>query len=528
MPASNKTLLKERIRRLSRESDRYVDIAAQLRVYRRNVADTAAEPAELLPRIYGGRYDRLARKYVGPAEKVTEISCHAGQVPLLTFAEPGVARVLALGAPGGGKTFAAIRKALLCALDRANSIGGIVAPTNDRRQIVWRDFLELVEPLGWIEEVKQTAKEIVLVNRTVVQILAAKRPSVQQGNPLQGRSWDWCVVDESQNVDDDTQVEIDTRGRRAGTKYVVFETATNAQVPSFRVRLEKYKANPILHRILRYEGKDNPWTERAYWERLKGLMSEREYREKILAQDVPPELLVYPRFSFAETVRPVPAGLRDITPLITADRFQRPAKYIIAQDFGVLVNASIVLKAYAGPGGVEDRLWWAIDEITSYQTGADLHARMILQGYDPDEVLVVADPHFNSKEADKSDYQMFRNEGLTIQPAAFGQIPKKHRISMVNTLLEDAAGKRRVFVACDSNKNPACRKLVQSFMSLQYSDNGVAEADKKDLRDMTHWTCALGYGLYPWERFRGGGGTPPAPPPNAGISDKMRLRKGMF
>jgi hypothetical protein len=427
-------------------------------------------------------------------------------VPLLTFDDPGIARVLALGSPGGGKTFAIIRKALLLALDRPNSIGGVVAPTNDRRQIVWRDLVELLEPMGWIESVAETKKEITLANRTTFQVLAAKRASVQYGNPLQGRSWDWCCVDESQNVDDDSQTEIDTRGRRAGTAYRVYETATNAQVPAFRVRLERYKANP-LHKILRYSGQENPWTALDYWERLRGLMSERDYREKILAEDVAPDLLVYPRFVYgtreaAGTVRPRPRT-PSITEQITAAKYGAPRKYVVAQDFGVLVTASIFLRAWPGPRPGEV-LWWAVDEITSWAgTTADLHARKLLQRYSPEDMVVVCDPHINSKDTDKSDYNLFRAEGLEVHPATHGKISKKHRISMLNALLEDAHGVRRFFVDCDEQqRRPACQKLVESFLSMQYDSNGESEP-RKDYRDMSHWTAAAAYGVFPWERIRG-------------------------
>lgn len=499
MPRSERTLARDKLRKLLDPANRFIDLGVQLRVHQRG--KDGAEPGALLPRVYGGRYDRIAREYVGPPERIVEVSCHAGQVPLLTFDEPGVARVLALGAPGGGKTFAIIRRALLNGLSLPNSIGGLVAPTGDRRQILWRDFIELVEPLGWIDDVSFTRKEIILANGAVVQVLAAKKSSNQYGSPLQGRSWHWACVDESQNVDDESQLEIDTRGRRAGTKYVVFETATNAQVPSFRVRLEQYKASPV-HRILRYSGQENPWVEPEYWERLRKLMSDRDYREKILAEDVPPELLIYPRFSFKETLRPLP-NLPDITQRVTNERYGEPFKYIVAQDFGVLVTASIVLRCFGGPKG--ERLWWAVDEITSYQgVTADLHARKLLGRYSVEDFLVVADPHFNSKDADKSDYNLFRREGLKIVPAATGKISKKHRIAMLNTLLEDASGVRRFFIACDNNRNPECKKLAESFMTLQYNEAGEPEKDKKDYRDRTHWSVAAGYGVFPWERILGG------------------------
>lgn len=518
MPVSKRTALIAEIKQRLRPTDRFVEMCARLRVYGFPRVDGKPSKLELLPKVYGGTYDRIRRQYIEVKPKqIREITCHAGQLPLLTFDEPGVARVLALGAPGGGKTGAIVRRALLLALIYPNTTGGLVVPTNDRKRFVWDGLLEVAEPFGWVQSVQESKKRIILANNVVIDVLAAARSSTQRGSPLQGRSWDWACIDETQNVDDESQTEIDTRGRRVGTRYVVFETATNAQVPAFRVRLEQYKASPLC-RILRYAGKENPWIEDAYWERLKGLMSEREYREKILAEDVPPDMLIYPRFKFTDNVIPRPRGnVRDITERVVWERYnRRGVKYIVAQDFGVLVTCSIILKCYAGATKGE-RLWWAIDEVTSWTgTTADLHARKILQRYGVDDIIVIADPHFNSKESDKSDYNLFRGEGLDIRPATHGKIPKKHRISMVNALLEDSsgvpnvagmaesAGVRRLFIDCDDNRNASCKKLVQSFLSMQYNAVGEAEADKKDYRDMSHWTAAVGYGLFPWERIRGG------------------------
>jgi len=532
LPRSEKSLLREQIASLLRRDDRYIDLGAQLRVWRCPCGiphrewpagkphDFAAEPAELLPTVYGGRYDRLLRKYVGEPKVIREIACHEGQIPVLTFDEPGVLRVLALGSPGAGKTFAAVRRALLMGIARPNSVGGLIAPTNDRRQILWRDFLEACPP-EWLEDVKTSKKEIVLANRTVIQVLAARASSAQYGSPLQGRSFDWAVVDESQNVTDEGHAEIATRGRRAGKRYIIFETATNAQVPAFRVRLESFKTAPDRRRI-NFTGFQNPWVEPDYWLRMKGDLSERDYREKILAEDVPPERLLYPRFDFAKTVVPrgqVPAfattdverqfysGLRDVTEEITLKLYDRPCKFIVGQDFGVLVNASVILKCYQNRLG--ERLWWAIDEITS-NGETDIHARKILRFYNPAEIVVVADPHFNTKEADKSDYNIFKNAHLDTKPATHGRITVEHRISMMNALLEDAVGRRRFFIDCDANRQPKCKYLVQSLLISQRNEHGEPEKDRKSgITDPSHWTSAVQYGMYPWEQIRAQGQAQP-------------------
>jgi hypothetical protein len=522
---ARQTELLEQLSRKLDPANRYVDCAVQLQVWRcvcgLSHAPSSQDPgevkrhtealrrlsheptpSELLPRIYGGKYDRLTKRYVGRADKVVPLACHEGQLPLLTFDEPGVLRVLAIGSPGAGKTFGAVRKGLIEALKWANTIGALVAPTGDRRQILWRDFLELVEPLGWVEDVSVSRKEITLVNRTVIQVLAAKAPSAQHGNPLQGRSWDWVVPDESQNISEESHAEIAARGRRAGKRYRIYETATNAEIPSFRVRLEELKTSPQC-RIIRFTGHQNPWIDPEWWERLRGDMTDRRFRQFVMAEDVPPELLLYPEFEYRRHVADIPKGARDITAELAFQSYRYEDRHwIAAQDFGRLVTCTVFLKCYEVPdlnpqtGGVRaKRVWFALDEITSGAgVTADIHARRILDRYDAGRVLVIADPHFNTKDSDKSDYALFQQQDLKIVPAYHGRIAREHRYSMVNILLRDD----QLFVG-----RGRCKKLVESFMGMQRNDLGEGEKDKKDRFDLSHWTAALGYGLFPFEKIRG-------------------------
>ena len=497
-----------------------------------------AEPAELVldkdgkPRVWGGRYDRVLCRYVGPAEEVVELKCHPGQIQLLTLEgddaygrpleAPGVLRVLALGSPGAGKTMGACTKALLNALEAPNTTGGLLGPTGDRRKVVWDSFLEICPP-SWIQQIRRSDNEVVLASNVKVQILAAKSSSVQYGSPLQGRSWDWAVPDEAQNYTDESHGEIATRGRRAGSKYRILETATNAQVPSFRIRLEQFKTSPQCRRI-NFTGYQNPWVEPAWWHAMQGDMSERDFREKVLAEDVPPERMVYPRFNYSEHITPVGrlpkwlsdierkrwGKLRDVTEDITGDRFnERRAKFILAQDFGVLVNCTIVLRAFRTSSG--DLIWWACDEVTTNNGSTEYHAYALKKRYDPDDCVVIADPHFNTKESDKSDYNIFQELGWFIKPAVFGKISVKHRVAMFNALLEDGAGvangvrgMRRFFIDCDSTGKERCKYLVRSLVSSELDEQGLPEKDRKNgMQDPSHWPSAAQFGLFHWERTRG-------------------------
>ncbi len=517
---SEERLLIERLEELLFVHGRYVDTAFQFRIWRRfGQGKNDFKGEELLQTVYGGRYDRLLRTYVPADEEtggplnVAEVACHEGQLPLLLHSNNAHLHVVALGAPGAGKTFAAVRRALRNALDRPNSIGGMVGPTNDRRWILWRDFLELADPLGYVKEVRQTKKEIILWNGTVIQVLAAGKPSRTKGNPIQGRSWDWCVVDEAQNVDDEAMAEIATRGRRAGSEYRMYETCTNSAQPEFRMRLERYKDDPQAT-IVKFKGPQNPFVDPKWWERMRGDLSERDYRQLIDVEELAPESLVYNQFSYKDNLRPVPGphdpDWVDVTKVVTLEAYQEPYSWIVGQDFGVLCNASVLLKAFKPrtPFGFDKEApitWWAVDEITSWEQTAAVHAVMLLDRYpNVDDLVVVADPHFNTKEADRSDYHQFREAKLKIVPSAHGKIPVKHRVTMVNSLMKDAQGKRHLFIACDSSRRTNCNKLAAALMGLQYDHTGRPQPPRKDRKDQTHWPDALGYGLFPFEKLRGG------------------------
>ena len=511
MPKSQVSILRERLDRLLRLDGRFVDCAARLAVYERG-PDGRAVKAHLRPTVFGGVYDRhrrcyvygeetmpggMVRRYLHLPETIYEIPCHAQQLVLLEHKRPGVMRVVALGAMGAGKSEAIVARALINCLKRPNTNGGLVAPISNQRTTVWDKFIKLAGPMGLVADVSHSRKQIRLVNGCVIDVLSAKRQTKDRGSPMQGKSWDWCCIDESSSVDDESHAEIAARGRSNAERYVIYEATTNDDFSHFVLRLERMKLQPARYEILKFYGHGNPWVPLEQWERLKSeIPSEREYRRKVLLEDAPRERLVYPRFFVATHLRPRPAAGEDITRKVTEDVLGRPYSFVMAQDFGALVTTTVVLKRY-----VEG--WWALDEITTRQEYSDRHARLLKKQYNPEDFIVIADPHFNVKESDRSDYALFRNEGLTIIKAHDEQIRRKHRIQMLNSLLRDNDGATRFFIDADSNGRPTCRQLVQSFLTLQYDEHGNPETDKKDYRDMTHWSAAVGYGLYRFEKFRG-------------------------
>lgn len=519
MPLGTETVLIQRIEDLLRTDDRYVDAAAQLRVYERG--PTGPVSGELLPRIYGGRYDVVLRRLVpvGPGDeplRVVELSCHRGQLPLLLHdGGGGIRRVLALGPPGGGKSYGAVTKAYLLGLAGNRTIG-VVAPTNDRRRTVWDYLISIGQANNWLDAngIRESRKELHLFNGTIFHVISGTRQSAKRGVTVQGRNWDAAVVDESQNVEKYVQNEINFRGR-LNRSFCVFETATNDPIPEFRLRLSEYRKDPVYHLVLKY-GTESPWVHASFYEEQRHSLTEREYRERIDLEDLPTETRTYHEFRPDLHIKKrVP--MHDITAATVKEKWpaRNGVEYLLAQDFGHAINTTIVLKAYLSANG-RDREWWAVDEIITHNLTAEEHALEILKR-GPYRVgpfantIVVADPHHNQFSIDTpihiSDYRQFAKVGFEIHPASGERISVKHRVSMMNALLRDAAGVCRFYLLADEYGRPRCQELAKAFEFQENDASGRPEAGRKDHTDLSHPTAACGYGVYRHERIRGVGAT---------------------
>ncbi len=509
---------------------RFVPMWARLHVYQKNPRlaefDAAGElpedvtpaiPGLVLPELYGGLWDQVAGDWVPDAapespEDISVFPVAPNQVELVTFRQPPIMRLMMMGGPGSGKTRTLSLGSLFHGgglLDRrSHLVCGMVGATNERvRDVVVKD-LDGVIPASWVDDKLTEAKVgnfIRLVNGCYFEFVSGQQPSVRAGTKIQGRSWNVGGVDETQNLHDRVQMDIDERGRREGRRFFVMETATNFGLGHFEMRKERYKSSRF-HLIKRLNPLDNPFVDPGYWQRFKEFYSEHDWRQRVMAEDVPAEQLVYAPFTFNENVRPAPRDdLYDVTRELTRERFndQRGWNWVVGTDWGSLCTVSIWLKAFRNTkyGDVE---WWAMHETTSgSHTHAGQHAKKLAGFCHPGDFIVVADPGINTKDVDKSDYELARREGLTVRPAYHEPIRVKHRVTMMRALLCDTNGRRRFNIHCDNNRAPACPKLVQSFLTQQYDDRGNPENVRKDYSDPTHWPAAASYGLFPFERLRG-------------------------
>ena len=187
-------------------------------------------------------------------------------------------------------------------------------------------------------------------------------------------------------------------------------------------------------------------------------------------------------------------------------------------DFGRRVTASVILKAFAGSSR-DERIWYVIDEVTTEDKTTDWHADDLSKWFldrdvDLADVLVLGDPHptgyygaaKGNKEADRSDFVVMRRRGFSsaVRTNHGANITRKHRFSMINALLRDSTGRRRLFLVATPSGTPQPRRTAESLGHLMFGPSGEPETHGKGgPRDVTHWGDALGHGLMPFEKILG-------------------------
>lgn len=321
---------------------------------------------------------------------------------------------------------------------------------------------------------------------------------------------------------------------------------------------------PLLWKHVRKLGIDSPFVPESWWRELRGQMTEEDYRRKVGVEDLPSEARVYYAFDRRRNVMPIPAvGAKDVTAR-ELGRFGPGYGFLLAHDPGRIWDVTEVMKAYelpigvrlgwleadlrarrpAGPDlenevrgihrmteaqrvamGLADPVWFVVGEISTKRSSSDAHVRAVMHlmkdrfgiSGQPASCFVKADPftktHRDDEQPHISVYRIWQSHGYRIQAAAYrpakpghqpeaALIPVEARIDMMNSLLFNADGVTRLCVAQNDRGELLAPKLVEGFEGLEKDQFGYAERGRKDDTDVTHWPCAVGYGLWSIESSR--------------------------
>jgi hypothetical protein len=102
-----------------------------------------------------------------------------------------------------------------------------------------------------------------------------------------------------------------------------------------------------------------------------------------------------------------------------------------------------------------------------------------------------------------------QQQGFATKRSSATQIERRHRLAMTNSLLRDANGARHLFLAAAPTGAPQAAQTAQCFGHLMWTPLGEIDKRHGTYQDLSHPGDACGYGLFPFEKFRGQFGVRP-------------------
>jgi hypothetical protein len=501
------------------------------------------------PRRFGGMFDVLEGTWCGPSERPCTWYVSEEQEELVLHAPSLPAGIWMQGSMGAGKTTAGGIWLALRVIEHATHPlkgAGVTAPTDKRMEELRKVLFGPKDRVGqrhggmwpksWFtwREGDQVA---VMSTGLQIDFRTTHIQSSTAGSPIQGQNWAFCLNDELQDYYE-LDGDIIMRGRAAwGGRYQRFVTATAKNNSGYRTHKAHVNQSEdwAVRKVI---GPNSPFIWPKFWPGAIAQMSKNEAARKIWGEDAGSERAVYPSWS-RDNIRPIPVlGAEDVTARVLrawGDRFS----VLVGHDPGTRCDVSILLKAYelAGAKPTDRRapthVWWVVGEVTTKQTTTDRHVGELLRvlrdppfncnlldfrgrpSAETSQALVRLDPSTNNAGDDQHPHVTVRtsfvNAGLhaleaayapSIQKVKVARVPKIAGIEMIDRLLCDATGQRRLFIACDDEGTPCAPNLVRALETMELDDAGRAETERKDEKDLSHWPAALRYALWVLERTR--------------------------
>ena len=536
--AWRKTVAKRRIAERSGGDDRIVDMGLVLNVVRQDLANgteliPGSPPLVVLRRHRFGGMCELGRKprIVGPSRTPHEIYCSEDAEPIILHRDEMPDRIVITGSEGVGKTRILAQWLIVRALEATGSghVIGVTSPTTDRSEEV-KDAIEEMAPPSWISW-HERKRNFRMRNGVRLALKSTHQSSKAAGSRMQSHNFRACASDEIQDsLEADADIEM--RGRKAPNgRYKRLCTATIKDSPDLRSWLDRSLAGGMWRRVTLL-GPRSPFVWSRFWEDKRKTLTESEYRRRIKCEDIPSEKRLYYTWDRTENMRPIPLiGAQDVTAELLHP-YAPGATVLAGHDPGKIVHTTELLKAYRLRGR-RDPAWFVVGEVVTTQKTIEEHCAEVrrvcqsdfdamcigrnrLTGRDEfvegtGKVFVRCDPYTDSgndeDRPDSSVYTTFRKYGFEIQPAVYrpgtadpGRVPKEARLNMMNLLMRNCDGDRRLLVACSDDRIPNAPRLVDALETMERDDAGRAEKERKDKRDKSHYGAAVGYALWLFER----------------------------
>lgn len=512
--------------------DRYVDMAISFRVADVENDDTGRprwQPGtdEELIRV-GGRWDRKAKDWCGPALRMAVIRVHRGQEKAARWIAEwlrrtasgdwaGVKRAwsaMLIGARRSGKSHLACIALALYTVMCGRSLAWAVSPTLETTAELNTALCELI-PSDWYERTEvRTGKPLTFALKNGSEIVL--RSGHKASTLKQGRA-DLVLINEGQLQSKAAYNQV--RAPIADRGGLVLITANPPDKPIGRWVEAHYNGiqNEEIDGVaFDLDPRENPFIDFAALASMAAEVDEKTFARDVLGLFAPIGDVVMHAWSDIESFKDPPPGLVDITAEVTRKVLGHAAGYVVGADFQKTPHmAAVVYKLFRDPAYPTEVIAWVVDEAVVAQADeSDLIDTLEAMGrWTPDGRLdddtyrgwalptdaapvhcaVVADAsgwwqdgaHTKGRTSD----QAFRARRWTWlykpQPDSDKNPDVEERVKSGNARLKAAAGARRMFVARH------CRQVAEALRLWEMRHGKANRASQ-----YAHVCDAVTYPLY--------------------------------
>lgn len=464
----------------------------------------------------GGRWDRVAKEYRGPAEQSRRFLLQDAQIPAARlFAAwlrerkerrhllgPDGKPCFTLGLVGGrrgGKSDLVPKLALLYLLAFPKSIAWLVVPKfPDMPEL--EAALDGLLPRAWYTALGDPWYEWTLVNGSRLEI----RSSYDPEDLKRGRC-DIAVIHEAQKHDAAAYAMLRPAiADKGGLVLLAGNPPKTAKGEWLAELVERSRAGKTDEIVFNVDPRLNPHVDHAALESLKKIMDERTYAMEIRGDFLSRTDVVMFAFSPMSNVRPEGTDeqgrpLENVTRAFTQRMLGKSFDQVHGLDFQLgPYMAAATARFYRDPDEPNgDPLCWFVDDLEVPQaTEEQLVSALEGRGYTGADACVPdASGEYQGAERIKgrASWDQFRMKGwrsLYFPDANSRANPHKtDRLANGNALLRNAAGKRRCFV------DPKCAYLIRA-LRLWETRNGVPHW-KSDYAHIVDAATYLLYRMYP-------------------------------
>lgn len=488
------------------DPSRYVtEIACCFRVYRPGPGGPGPNgtyPTSLRSPIYGGRWHRRKKRWLGPAapENVWVFPCTESQFEVVVA---DAMRLEANGGRGGGKSEAGVLRLLRFICERPGDHGQVVSPTYDLTGMIWDKILKQVPP-HWLKPglagVRRSERKLVFASGPVLRFRS-------YDNPESLRSWGgtYCFIDEEQESGSTHAIGVIWPSLRERGGKPTLWTCGTPKANEYKVRHEKLRdliaEGDRETKIVHFDSYSNIFIPTEAFERMKREITDRLVSQELMAE-WPEEYEIYVarrEFDAVPHLRPDILG-RDIT-LATARtkvNVNRPFQYIAGVDYnlGKAPNKAWIYRVHEG----KPRVWVLTDIVEAHGEATQLAVELIRRRYTGQNTLIVDDASgeynvYGGKRSAHSSARLMRDKGfICIHPTKNPRI--KDRVNALLCKLAPAAGPPSWYY------EPRVEKQAKYVMRNQKWKVGSDELDETPPEDGAQRTTDdFDAGTYPLHYF---------------------------